>query len=128
MFHNPFMRGTKLDVMTSVMVILFIVFVIAMILGPARLVAKERDEVRTAEVRRLMTTVIELEQRDPARYEDLLEQLHSQPGRQVPVEELVNRDFSTKTGEGYYFSAVGDRLEIGALDPAGGEIVLQKSL
>jgi hypothetical protein len=128
MFHNPFMRSTKLDLFTSVLVVLFVVFVIAMILGPARLVAKEKDAVRTAEVRRLMAAVIELEQRDPARYDDLLEQLQLQKGRRIPVGELVARDFSAESSEDYYFAAVGDQLEIGSLDPAGEPIVLRKKM
>lgn len=40
-----------MDALTGVVLVLFIVFVIAMILGPARLVAQEKAKVRQAEER-----------------------------------------------------------------------------
>lgn len=76
--HNSHMRGTRLDVIVGIAVLLFCLFAIVMFVGPVRTLAKERDEVRTAHVRQLMTNVLQLELIDPEAYERLVADVRAQ--------------------------------------------------
>ncbi len=69
------MGVTKLDVLTALAVALFVGFVIVMILGPMRVIAKERDIERAEHVRILMSSVLQLENEDPQKFAGLVEQL-----------------------------------------------------
>ena len=71
-YHNKYMRGTRLDVLVGLLVLLFVVFLVVMIIGPVRTLEKERDMVRTDHVRELMTKVLQLELIDPEAYERLV--------------------------------------------------------
>ena len=77
-YHNKYMRGTRLDVVVGALVLLFAMFLVAMIIGPVRTLAKERDVVRTSHVRELMTKVLQLELVDPEAYERLIVDVRAQ--------------------------------------------------
>jgi hypothetical protein len=76
--HNQHMRGTRLDAIVATAVLLFILFLIVMLVGPVRTLAKERDEVRTEHVRELMTNVLQLELVDPEAYQELVTAVQAQ--------------------------------------------------
>jgi hypothetical protein len=72
------MRGTKLDVIVGTAVLLFILFLIAMLVGPVRTLANERDELRTEHVRSLMTKILQLQLIDPEAYDRLVTDVAAQ--------------------------------------------------
>lgn len=76
--HNHHMRGTRLDALVGIAALLFGLLLITMIVGPARTLAKARDQVRTAHVRQLMTSVLQLELIDPVAYAKLVTDVQAQ--------------------------------------------------
>ena len=77
------MRGTRLDGIVAVAILLFILFIFGMLLGPARVLSKERDEVRTDDVRELMNSVLQLQLVDPDAYSKLVADVRAQNGLRV---------------------------------------------
>lgn len=82
--HNRHMRGTRLDYLVGMAVLVFLCFLVAMLVGPVRTLAKERDVVRTNDVRFLMTKVLQLQEIDPSAYDRLIADVSSQ-GSQLAV-------------------------------------------
>lgn len=81
------MRGTRLDGIVAVAVLLFILFILGMLLGPARVLSKERDEVRTDHVRELMNSVLQLELVDSDAYARLMADVQAQHGQRLVIGE-----------------------------------------
>lgn len=76
--HNRHMRGTRLDVIVGTALLLFVISLLVMLIGPMRTLAKERDEVRAAHVRELMTSILQLELVDPEAYQKLVTAVQAQ--------------------------------------------------
>lgn len=83
--HNHYMKGTKLDGIVAVAILLFVIFVLAMLLGPVRVLSQERDEVRTTDVRSLMNSILQLELVDPEAYDRLVSDVKAAGDQRVVV-------------------------------------------
>ncbi len=75
--HLP---STHLDHLTAVFLIMFFAFILVMIAGPARILARERDVTRTDDVRTLMTAAIEMEEVYPGAYQVMMSKLEASNG------------------------------------------------
>lgn len=74
------MRGTRLDGVVAVAVLLFVLFILSMLIGPVRVLSQERDEVRTADVRELMNNLLQLQIVDPEAYSTLVADVRAENG------------------------------------------------
>ncbi|MDQ5952723.1 MAG: hypothetical protein QG626_852 [Patescibacteria group bacterium] len=81
--HNPYMKGTKFDILVGIALFGFIVFILVILFAPMKALSRERDVVRTADVRSLMTSVLQLELIDPEAYARLVADVQGQDGLRV---------------------------------------------
>lgn len=81
--HNPYMRGTKFDILVGIAIFGFIALILIALLSPMKALSRERDVERTADVRHLMTSILQLELVDPAAYDRLVADAAAQVGERV---------------------------------------------
>ncbi|MFA5945938.1 MAG: hypothetical protein WC802_03455 [Patescibacteria group bacterium] len=78
--HGQYMRGTRLDHVIVFGLLGLAVCIIAFAVNPARMLALRRDERRSDDVRKIMTTVLTLSTTHPDKYDALLKRLSDRSG------------------------------------------------
>lgn len=87
MSHNPHTTATTLDVLTAATILCFFAFVVVMIVGPVRVLAKARDAMRADHVRMITAAALQLEAEDPQTFDGLVERLRSAGDLKVMIGE-----------------------------------------
>ena len=75
--YNPFQKATRLDVITSLGLVIFLGLAIVLAIGPWQVLAKERDVKRTEHVRQIMAALLQLESDDEQTFDTLVARLRA---------------------------------------------------
>lgn len=78
--HGKYMRGTRRDYALALSTTLVLAFVIAAAVGPAKMLARARDERRSDDVRHIMAELLQLSADHPEKYEALMDRLQASEG------------------------------------------------
>jgi hypothetical protein len=78
--HGYFMRGTRLDYLLVIGLLIVLVVIITLAVNPIRSLSLARDSQRSDDVRQIMTSILTLSQQKSDKYEALLRRLHANEG------------------------------------------------